>query len=214
MLKTRSQRRFFCGLILGFSCVTLALAFKMKGPPVYSPQAPQYRQKGDPASAVVVVEYSDFQCPACSAANIPMERLMSLYGSGVRLIFKHNPLGSIHPKAVEAARFAECAGRQGGFWPYQDALFKNQAEWSKADDPEPFFLGYAKALQLDLMELSRCVKDPSVTQAIEEDRKDARRRFVSATPTFFVNGKRFVGARQLSERGTLEVERILTWSQR
>ena len=189
----------------------------------YTPDAPSYRQQGRPDAAIVIVEFSDLQCPACRFAVGPVKDLLKLYGQDTRLIFKHYPL-SQHRLAWPAAVAAECAGRQGKFWEFHDLAYDKQLQWApppplgapealKPVSPdEPYkkeFDSYAKGLGLDMAAFASCLKDPSISSLIEKDRKDAEDRWVLSTPTFFINGKRFVGAGQLSEKGVPWIDKLL-----
>jgi protein-disulfide isomerase len=202
------QRRAAGGLAVA-ACV-LATAFAARGmrkPPVEN--APPHRAKGAEASKITIVEFSDFQCPACRVAEQPLKAILDLYGKDVRFIFKHFPLERVHSNARSAAIAAECMGKQGKFWQFHDALYENQAEWGELQDPGPKFEKYQKAAGADLDALKACAADPAVSAAIDADVKEAGHRWVRSTPTFFVNGRRFVGGKQLSTRGSLWIEKEL-----
>jgi protein-disulfide isomerase len=185
----------------------------------YLPQAPAYREKGRPEAPVVIVEFSDLQCPACRFAVGTLKDLLKLYGRDTLLIFKHYPLHQ-HLLAWPAAVAAECAGRQGRFWDLHDLLYDKQADWAPAPPPEAQtsspkpgspqdFLPYARSLGLDMTAFEACLKDPAIGPLIKADVKDGDDHWVLSTPTFFINGKRFVGARQLSEGGVPWIDKIL-----
>ncbi|MCX5795416.1 MAG: thioredoxin domain-containing protein [Elusimicrobia bacterium] len=185
----------------------------------YAPGAPLYRQKGEAKAPIVIVEFSDLQCPACRFAVEPLKNLLSIYGQQARLVFKHYPLQQ-HLSAWPAAVAAECAGRQGRFWDLHDLLYDKQADWAppapkeaqtKAPPPgsPQDFIPYARSLGLDMTAFSACLKDPTVSTFIEADRKDGDDHWVLSTPTFFINGKRFSGARQLSEGGVPWIDKLL-----
>ncbi len=199
-------RRIYCTLGILAACVTTVLAVRGAQKP-YSPDAPAYRQKGSADAPVTLVEFSDFQCPACRFAVEPMKSLQALYAKDMRVIFKHYPLTNAHPKAKAAAMAAECAGRQGRFWDFHDKLYDNQVDWAK--DGGKNLEDYAREFGLDQAAFADCLKDPSVPSAIERDMKEAEDRWVVSTPTFFINGKRFVGARQLTDRGVIWIDKIL-----
>ena len=86
--------------------------------------------KGPENAKITVVEFSDFQCPFCSRALPTVKQVMSEYKDNVRLVYKHLPLVSLHPRAHITAQAAECAKDQGKFWEFHDQLFEKQAEWS------------------------------------------------------------------------------------
>ncbi|UPT73292.1 MAG: DsbA family protein [Elusimicrobiota bacterium] len=162
-----------------------------------------------PADAkVTIVEFSDFECPACRVAEPPMRSLLKLYEGKVRLVFKHFPLERMHRYARPGAIAAECAGAQGKFWEYHHELYDNQHEWT-TEKSEEKLSSYAKKLKLDEKAWNACRKDPAVNEAVNADQKDGMNGWVGSTPTFFINGKRFVGAMQLAERGTPFVDKEL-----
>ncbi|MBI5624684.1 MAG: thioredoxin domain-containing protein [Elusimicrobia bacterium] len=175
-----------------------------------SSEPPPYRQTGDPGASILIVEFSDFECPACSAAHGTVKSMLAAYGKDVRLQFKHFPLERMHHSARAAAAAAECAGRQGAFWQYHDRLFERQGEWvprGNGAPPKSWFLKYAADLSLDAKTFEACIQDPAVDAAVVLDMAEAKSRNVSATPTFFVAGRRFVGSRQLSTLGSMWIER-------
>lgn len=193
-------------LVLG-ACAASYLVARGRHKP-YSPAAPAYRVLGPADAPVTIVEFSDFQCPACRVAEPPMRSLLKLYDGKVRLVFKHFPLERMHLWARAGAVAAECAGRQGKFWEYHHELYDHQEEWPN-DKSEERLETYARRVKLDLPAWSACRKDPSADAAVTSDFNDGEHAWVGSTPTFFINGKRFVGARQLSERGTLWVDKEL-----
>jgi protein-disulfide isomerase len=164
----------------------------------FSPEAPGFRQRGPAAAKVTIVEFSDFQCPACRTAELPLRQLLALYDGRVRFVFKHYPL-RMHEWAKAGAYAAECAGRQGRFWEFHDRLYDKQDDWTAAN-ADDVLTGYARDLKLDLDAWQACRRDPSTEAAVASDVKDGGDAWVTATPTFFVDGRRFVGAQQLRER--------------
>jgi len=174
----------------------------------FSAVAPAYRSQGPEDAKVTIVEFSDFECPACRVAEPPMRALLKLYDGKVRLVFKHFPLERMHFWARRSAIAAECAGKQGKFWEYHHELYDHQEEWPN-DKFEERAAGYAKKLKLDAAAWDACRKDPAMDAAVNADVKDGENAWVGSTPTFFINGKRFVGARDLAERGSPFVEKEL-----
>ncbi len=170
--------------------------------------APAYRQLGDAASPVVIEEFSDFECPACRVAEEPLKQVLKLYPQA-RFIFKHYPLEQMHHSARRAATAAECAGRQGKFFPLHDSLYEKQSEWPKAKDPAAAIDQLAAKAGVEPKAYNECLSDPSVNAAIDADVKEGDQRWVQSTPTFFINGKRFVGAKQLQVRGSSWIEKQL-----
>jgi protein-disulfide isomerase len=191
------------------ACVaaTVVTAHSLKAPSTET--APDYRSTGEAAAKITIAEFSDFECPACRAAEEPLKQLRGLYGKDIRFLFKQYPLERVHRNARAAAIAAECMGRQGKFWPFHDALYANQEQWGELEDPRPFFAKFEKEAGADPATLKTCESDATIAAAIDADKLEARNRWVAATPTFFINGKRFVGARQLSTRGPSWIEKEL-----
>lgn len=200
-----SRRLASYALVLLLTAASAVAAHKNLKP--FSVDAPDFRRRGPAAAKISIVEFSDFQCPACRYAENSLKQVFALYGDNIRFTFKHFPL-RMHEWAKPGAVAAECAGRQGKFWEYHDALYDHQDEWTnpKADD---FLLGYALKTKLDLKAWNACRQDPSAAAAVAADQKDGDNAWVGSTPTFFVNGRRFVGGKQLAEVGTLFMDREL-----
>ncbi len=140
--------------------------------------------KGDPDAPLVVIEFSDFQCPACRdhALQIQPSLDASFVDTGeIMWVFKHLPLAT-HPQSPIAAVAAECAAQQGEFWEMHDLLFKEQTKWTM-DEPEAALAALAEDLSLDLEQFAACLDS---RQALEEVLQDmwASDGLVSQTPTF------------------------------
>lgn len=148
--------------------------------------------EGSADAWVTVVEFTDLQCFHCARAQATLRRLRERHGEGVRVVVKHDPV-ELHPDALPAAIAAECARAQGAFWPYERLLFERQAELGEDRYPE-----WAREVPgIDVERFRSCVALREPARRIEDDRALAARLGVSATPTFFVNGRRVVGARRL-----------------
>lgn len=204
------KRRLLGGLAVAALTVLSIEAARSLHP--YSPlsiAAPSYRDKGEPSAPVLIVEYSDFQCPACKAAESSVAQTLALYGTKVRFVFKDFPLERIHHLAHSAAIAAECAGQKGKFWPYHDLLYANQEAWSQLPDPQAKYLEYAKSLGLQEADFKACLANPATDSTIKADIEDGNDHWIQATPTFFINGRRYVGGRQFSELGPIWIDKIL-----
>ncbi|MEK7656235.1 MAG: thioredoxin domain-containing protein [Elusimicrobiota bacterium] len=206
-LKTRAARKAASGaLILGLS-LALPAALARLSPP-FVPQAPDYRHDGDAAAPVVIYEFSDFECPACRASVEPLKQLKALFPGKIRLVFKHLPW-DFHKHAKAAAMAAECAGKQGRFWDFHDKLYASQEDWTKAEKVEPVFLLFAAQLHIEEGPFRSCLESGESAPAVEADIKEADDHWVRSTPTFIINGRRFVGAKQLRSHGYNLVERTI-----
>jgi protein-disulfide isomerase len=173
----------------------------------YEPTAPAYRVDGPADAKVVVAEFSDFQCPACRYAEPTVRQMRQLYRGRIRFVFKHFPL-HMHEWAMPAAVAAECAGRQDKFWPYHDLLYDRQDEWTNAKY-EGFLTGYARKAGLDLKAWEACRAGTSAAAAVRADEAEGTQAWVNSTPTFFIDGVRFIGGKQLGELGTLRIDKEL-----
>ncbi len=170
--------------------------------------APAARLKGDPAATVLLVEYSDFQCPMCNTVQPAIQQFMEAYKGKIRFAYKYFPLAKVHHNAMAAALAAECAAAQDQFWPYHDKLFAAQKEWAPLTNPTTHFAAMGEALTLDMTEFRECLADPSKRLAIELDVREGKERQVSATPTFFIGDERLVGTAFMSE-GARTIEKAL-----
>lgn len=139
---------------------------------------------GDRDAKVVVVEFSDFQCPACGVAVSIVKEVAEEYGDKILLVFRHFPIISTHPYALKAAEAAEAAAEQGKFWEYHDKLFENQENLKDGDLKQ-----YAEELGLDMKKFEDALKTGKFKDKVRGD-LDAGEKFgVNATPTFFINGE-------------------------
>lgn len=155
---------------------------------------------GEPDAPVVIVEYTDFQCPFCSRhfqQTFPAIVEQYVNTGLVRYVFKDFPLNSIHPQAAKAAEAARCAGDQEQYVEMHDLLFANQQEWS-GKDPINIFVGYAEQLGLDSDSFSECLTSGQYEAAVNGDLQEGIGFGVTGTPAFFLNGYPLSGAQPLS----------------
>lgn len=146
--------------------------------------------KGEGAAPATLVEYSDFQCPACQSFWPIIRDLSNEFGNSLRVVYRHFLLPQ-HGRAPLAAAAAEAAGRQEKFWEMHDLIFENQKTWS-ADNSKPtedFFADYAEALGLDMEKFKADLNSETVRLKIQRDRAGGLKLGINSTPTFFLNGK-------------------------
>jgi protein-disulfide isomerase len=160
-------------------------------------QAPAFRKVDVPADApsfgpktakVTIVEWSDFECPFCGRVLPTLERLKQDYAKDVRVIFRHQPL-SFHPNAKLAAEASMAAHEQGKFWQYHDKLFANQKALDRASLER-----YAQELGLDMGKFKSALDQGRFRAKVEADMAAGSAVGATGTPTFFINGREFVGA--------------------
>jgi len=146
-----------------------------------------------PASAKVsLIEYGDFQCPACGAYYPIVTQLLKDYGDRILFVFRDFPLYTVHPDAGIGAQAAEAAGLQGKFWDMYDTLYKNQVNWAGAlpnDVVSQYFNGYASSLGMDVAKFDSDINGAAVANKIKNDVTGANSAQVDHTPTFFINLK-------------------------
>lgn len=147
--------------------------------------------RGDANAPVTVVEFADFQCPACGTFYSTMEPalLKDYVDTGkVKFLFHDFPL-SQHANAVPAAEAARCAGDQNAFWPMHDQLYATQAQWENSTEPNVFFAGLADGLKLDRNAFAECVNSGKYTAAVKASYDASLKAGVNQTPTFTIDGQ-------------------------
>ena len=140
--------------------------------------------------ATLLVEYSDFQCPACGSF-FPVIKSLGAdpeIADNVQFTYRHYPLQQIHKNAEPAALAAEAAGAQGSFYEYHDLLFENQSQWSEVGDPQELFEQYAQELELDIEQFRTYAKSDEAKAKVDNDKLSGNQAGVSGTPTLFLNG--------------------------
>lgn len=152
-------------------------------------QAQPFR-KGDADAPVQVVEFADFQCPACQHFALDVMRPLEGYiqQGQVQHVFYDYPL-PVHPNAFIAARAAHCAGAQDRFWDYHDALFARQGNWSADRSPIDQFIELAGQLGLDRDAFEQCVNSDRFADVVTANALVGDQLGVSGTPTVYVNGR-------------------------
>lgn len=146
--------------------------------------------KGSATAPVTIIEYSDFQCPACAAYFPIMKSLEQKYGDQIAIVYRNYPLTQIHPNAQLAAQAAEAANLQGKFWEMHDLLFERQSSWSSLSNAKQTFIDYAKELQLDEQKFTDDLNSSDIKNRVAADVASGNSVAISGTPTFFLNGKK------------------------
>jgi protein-disulfide isomerase len=161
--------------------------------------------KGNPEAKLVVVEFSDFQCPACqrhALTTLPVLDKRFVETGEVLWVAKHFPL-RIHPHAPVAAAAAECAGDQGQFWAMHHRLFERMEQWANGEDPEPALGQLAGDLKLDRTQFSACLQSRKALERVLHDLYDGQGIGVRNIPAFILysggTGRMLVGARSAEQ---------------
>ncbi|MFH1211863.1 MAG: DsbA family protein [Candidatus Woesearchaeota archaeon] len=163
---------------------------------------------GSKDAPVVIIEFSDFQCPFCGASEGTNQKVIDyikskdatwqpavpniikdyIVSGKVRLVFRDFPLGG-HQYAQKASEAAECANDQGKYWEYHDVLFANQDKLTIDD-----LKGYASSLGLNTQEFNDCLDSGKYAQEVQDDFTAGAAAGVTGTPAFFINGELIAGA--------------------
>ncbi len=163
----------------------------------YSGLGEDYRKGSDDAK-VKIVEYADYQCPACATASKALKALHADMGDKVLIVFKNFPLDStcnpsvqskMHPFACEAAIMTRCAAQVGKFWELNERVFENHREVDSTR-----LVAWAKDLGLNDDQIKQCKESPDMVKKIQDDVKQANEAGLTGTPTIFINGRKYNGA--------------------
>ncbi len=173
------------GVLLGVGA--LLTQFSASGEKVITDIAGESRYKMG-MGVVKIVEFSDFQCPACLSVQAPLKDLLTKYEGKVEFVYRYFPLTQIHKNAQISAQAAEAAGMQDKFWQMHDKLFETQRDWEGIADPKETFITYAENIGLDKAKFKTDLESQVVKDAIAKDVLAANQNKISGTPTFYVNG--------------------------
>lgn len=154
--------------------------------------------RGPKDAKIVLVEYSDFQCPACGAIFPTVEDINKELEGKILFVYRNFPLPQ-HQNAKLAAEVAESAGAQGKFWEMHSMLFENQNEWSELSNAREIFVKYAVTLGINIEQFTATLSSKEVKDKIEADQKGGIKANVNSTPTFYLNGKKMEGFKSYEE---------------
>ncbi len=153
-----------------------------------------------PDAKVNIVEFGDFQCPACAAAFPIVEELLAFYKDNpqVNFVFRNFPLPQ-HQYAMLTANAAEAAGAQGKYWEMYSLIYSHQDDWVNSVDPMSVLVGYASQLKLDVNKFKAEVSANKYDSVINQDKQEGVSLGINSTPTFFINGVKAVGIQSLAD---------------
>ncbi len=209
---TKTRVMFWALIVVGIGGTIFGLSAtagpKLKDTPkdvkIYADKISAYDWvEGSRAASAVLVEYSDFQCPACGAYYPLVKRVHEEYGDKLAIVYRNFPLTTIHKNALRGAYAAEAAGQQGKFWEMHNKLFDNQKEWSEGENPQKFIDEYATSLSLDMDRFKKDMDSQSVKDKVATDAASAEKFEVNGTPTFFLNGKKLNSLRGFDDFKTV-----------
>lgn len=144
------------------------------------------------SAKLTIVEFGDFQCPACKMAHPGMKQALADFPGQVNFVFRHYPL-PMHANAQAGARAVEAANRQGKVWEMYDKVFESQDEWAAESNPTDMFKKYAGELGMDAEKLAADMNDSAIQDKINKDLADGNSSGVNSTPTFFFNNELYKG---------------------
>ncbi len=163
--------------------------------PVYEPPKQEVAavgpSKGPSGAPITIVEFSDFECPFCSKAEVTVKDLLDAYPGKIRLVYRDFPL-PIHKQAEKAAEASHCADDQGKYWEMHGKLFSAEGKLAPTD-----LKGYAREIGLDGPRFDRCLESGEKAKVVESHRKAGEEVGVTGTPAFFINGRMISGAQPL-----------------
>ncbi|KKS14483.1 MAG: DSBA-like protein thioredoxin domain-containing protein [candidate division WWE3 bacterium GW2011_GWC1_41_7] len=164
--------------------------------------------QGPEDAPVTLVEFSDYQCPACKAFHPIIQNVFNNNSGTLRWAYRHYPLPQ-HPYARKAAEAAQIAGEQGKFWEYSALMFKNQENLTEED-----LIKYAEQVGLDVAKFTDSLKNGSYATIINDDIAAANKLKINATPTFFLNGKmmKFEDLENFNNQINKEIEKFKSQS--
>ncbi|MBI5306589.1 thioredoxin domain-containing protein [Candidatus Wolfebacteria bacterium] len=151
--------------------------------------------KGNQKAKIIIIEYSDFQCPACGFYYPLIKQLVVDFNDKIQFTYRHFPLKQIHQNAELAAFAAEAAGKQMKFWEMHDLIFENQSKWSDQINAKNTFLSYAQSLQLDIERFKNDLDSKEIKEKVKNDYQSGIQSGVNSTPTFFLNDRKIQNPR-------------------
>lgn len=155
--------------------------------------------KGNPKSKVVLIEYSDFQCPACAEYHPLVNQLLADYSSKILFVYRMFPLTSAHPNSHISAQAAYAAFKQGKFFEMSDLLFSGQTDWAEQSDPTGIFMDYAKKLNLNLSKFQAEMNSSEAKNYVNNSENEAISEGMNATPSFILDGVKITNPQSIED---------------
>jgi protein-disulfide isomerase len=145
---------------------------------------------GESKAKVTLIEYADFQCPACAAYHPIVNQVLEQFKGKIFYAYRIFPLTNIHKNAIISAQAAYAAKKQGKFFEMSDMLFNKQKEWESLQDPTETFTGYAKVLKLDSDKFKNDMSSSEAKKYVSDSEQEALSEGINSTPTFILNGNK------------------------
>ncbi|MEK7450763.1 MAG: thioredoxin domain-containing protein [Patescibacteria group bacterium] len=144
---------------------------------------------GPKDAKVTLVEYADFQCPACAAYHPLVKQLLSEFPKDIYFVYRFFPLTNIHQNALLSSQAGFAANLQGKFWQMHDMIYENQKSWAAEGNAMDIFVNYATKISLDVDKFKKDINSDTTKKFVNDELNQAIGIGVNSTPTFFLNGK-------------------------
>lgn len=164
--------------------------------------------QASPSANVNLVEFGDYECPACGVYNPFVKQLLTDFPGKINFVFRNYPLPQ-HTNAPISSYAVEAAGLQGKYWQMHDKVYETQADWANLTNPQDIFTGYAKDLGLNVNQFTSDITSSKVKSKVQNDMNDGNTIGISETPTFYLNGQKIALAGSYDQLKSL-VEAALT----
>lgn len=155
-----------------------------------SPVSAKDITNGNSKAKVTLIEYADFQCPACATYNPFVNQLLTDEGNKILYVYRMFPLTNLHPNSHISAQAAYAAKKQGKFFEMDDLLYKNQTDWAPQQDPRSIYIGYAKDLKLNTDQFEKDMNSDEAKNYVNTSETEALSEGMNSTPTFVLNGNK------------------------
>lgn len=180
--------------------IGLIAGAKILGAPKKAPiNLQEARAKGNPDSKVKIVEFIDFQCPACAVGAQYLKTFFDQHPDDIYLQVRYFPLTNMHHHAMISALYSECAARQGKFWALDELMMPQQSQWAQLISPEPVFQAMAAQVGMNIDQLNTCLASDDARRVINDEKSLGQSMGVASTPTYFINNKMVVGTKSLED---------------
>ena len=157
------------------------------------------RSKGNPQARVKIVEYVDFQCPACAFGMEYLKTFFEKHPNDMYIQVRYFPLTNMHRHAMISALYSECASRQDKFWPLNYLMIPQQSQWAQLISPDPVFQAMARQVGMDMGKLNTCLDSDDARKVINDEKSAGQTLGITQTPTYFINNKMVVGTKSLQD---------------
>lgn len=199
----KSETKLFLGIIIG-TIVILGIGIALLSRPTAGVDSSvlvraDSNKISTSSATVTLVEFSDFQCPACAIYYQMVKNIIDEFKGSMTFVYRNYPLTDLHPNARLAAQAAETAGLQGKYWEMYNLLFTKQNEWSASTTARDIFAQYAESLGINVDQFKKDIDSDAVKNRVAADIADGNALGINATPTFFLNNRKIENPANLSD---------------